>query len=69
MGMTVAQQEAFKASSGSLDVSILYNSPMERFFRSLKNEWVPGDGLHKLQRYSLRNNGLYRRILQCDQTT
>ncbi|EGX18360.1 putative transposase [Escherichia coli TX1999] len=40
------------------------NSPMERFFRSLKNEWMSGGGLRKLQRGSSRHNGLYRWILQ-----
>ncbi|HEI6731039.1 TPA: hypothetical protein SJ159_004297 [Yersinia enterocolitica] len=39
------------------------NSPMERFFRSLKNEWMSV----KLQRRCPCNNRLYRWVLQCVQ--
>ena len=34
------------------------NAPMERIFRSLKTEWIPGDGYHTLQE-GLHDIGMY----------
>ena len=37
---------------------------MERFFRSLKTEWVPTDGYYRQRRGPAANQQLYSELLQ-----
>ena len=43
------------------------NSPMERFFRSLKTEWVPEIGYTSFQEAKQEITDLYRWVLQSTQ--
>ncbi len=44
------------------------NSPMERFFRSLKSEWVPNCGYASFSEANRSHNELYHWLLQPAQT-